>query len=257
MKIYLSSKGLKPSSDNSGIINRQLEIAKEGSTIVWPEGKYQIASPIMQAKTLHWEGSEETIIEAQHPMTFAVFSRGYKSVISRIKFEGYHSVRDVKDPTFDAVIVNSLVNMRDCKIMNAWGNGITVQASLPLNASKCKFENIDIGQCKGNGMYFQGGDANQCSSYDMDIRDCDGIGIWDNSFLGNNFFSCMTHANRGGSYKAGDEKDLANQNSRSGFFGCYAEGDQGPVILCGHSRWYGGLAARGITVYNFAKYETD
>lgn len=243
MKIYLSSKGIRPDIDNSNIVNRALELAKEGSTIVWKEGRFPIGTTIVQNKTLHWEGQEETTLVATNPMTLAQFAGGYKSVINRVDFKGYYSIWDKEGPTFDGVAVNSLVRMIDCTIRNVWGNGITVSADVHTgngNASKSKFENIDIMECRGNGMYFQGGDANQCGVYDVDVRDCNGAGIHDNSFLGNQFYGCMTHNNKGGSYKATDP------NNRTGFYGCYSEGGQEPVYLDGAACWFGGLPSDGI-----------
>lgn len=242
-KFYLSA-GLKAGVDNAPYINSVIRKAKEGNTIVWKEGTWTISSPIIQDKTIHWEGVENTVIQATRPTTLLKITGGYKSVISRIKFQGYYSIWDGdKGPTFDGIEVNSLVRMVDCTIRNMWGNGITVSADVHTghgNASKSKFENLDIMECKGSGMYFQGGDANQCGVYDVDIRDCNGAAILDNSFLGNQFYGCMAHNNKKGSFKASDP------NNRSGFYGCYAEGGHEPVYLAGAACWFGGLPSDGI-----------
>jgi len=255
MKIYLSSKGIKPGIDNAKIINRQLEIAKEKSTFVFPDGIFPIGSTIIWDKTANWEGSEDTTLFASNPITLLHLTRGYRSNISKINFKGYYSIYD-QSLKLPGLIISAVINMKDCMIRNVWGNGITVTAdisSLKTNASACRFDNLEIIECADNGMYFQGGDANQCGIYNADIRDCNGVGLWDNSFLGNQFYACMTHSNKKGSYKAGDETDLNNQNSRAGFWGCYAEMGQGKIILCGASKWYGGLPSDGFDLYNFAK----
>jgi hypothetical protein len=255
LNIYLSSKGVRPDIDNAGIINRVIASAKEGSTIVFKEGIYPIGSTIFQGKKLHWEG--EVTLQANRPITMAHFTGGYKFTVSGITFKGSYSIWDGDKPQKqDGILISAVMNTRDCSVLNAWGNGITVSADIATgrgNASACRFDNLSIGECRDNGIYFQGGDANQCTIINADVRDCNGIGIWDNSFLGNQFFSCMTHNNKKGSYKAGDEGDLNNQNSRAGFFGCYAEMGQGPVILCGSSQWFGGLPSDGFKLYNNAK----
>lgn len=256
-RIYLSSKGLRPGIDNSPVINRVIESAKDGSTIVFTDGNFNLNTTIVQSKRINWEGADNTNLVASVPLTFARFTKAEGFTVSRINFSGFYSIGDLDKPEkMDAVLVSSVMRMQDCQISNAWGNGISVYGNISAgigNASACRFDNIYVGQCRDNGFYFQGGDTNQSSIFHADVRDCNGIGIWDNSFLGNQFFSCMTHNNRKGSYKAGDDTDLNNQNTRAGFFGCYAERGQGPIILCGHSMWYGGLAADNFKLFNFSQ----
>lgn len=245
MKIYLSSK-LKPGADNSVIINHVIETAKEGSTLVWKDGVFPISGHIIQDKKLNWEGTENTIIQALQPTTLAIFKGGYKPTISNIQFRGSYSIWDGdKGDSYDGVIVQSVIIMIGVTIRNVWGNGLTISNDIAKgggNASAGRFDNIDIIECKGHGIYLQGGDANQCGIYHADVRDCNGIGLYDHSFLGNQFYSCMTHNNKQGSYKADDA------NNRAGFYGCYAEGGQPPVYLDGASCWYGGLPSDGVVV---------
>lgn len=245
MKIYLSSKGVSPDIDNSKIINRAIEAAKEGSTLIWTDGIFPIASTIVQNKKLNWEGSEETILKATSPITLAKFTGGYKANVSNIQFQGSCSIYDKVKEMIPGVQVSSVIRMRDVTIRNVWGSGIVVSSDIEKgsgNASAGRFENLDIVECAEHGMYFQGGDANQCGIYHADIRDCNGVGIYDNSFLGNQFFSCMTHNNKQGSYRAEDA------NNRAGFFGCYAEQGQGPVYLAGAACWFGGLPSDGVII---------
>lgn len=255
-KIYLAFKGLSGMADNSDKINRALEGVPEGTTVVFPDGTFPVTKTIIQNKTLHWEGGDNTILQASSPIIIAHFKNGNKSIINRINFKSNYSIWSGQDtPQADGVLVSSIVYMRDCLVRNVYGNGVTVSADIAHgtgNASASRFDNLNVIECRNNGIYFQGGDANQCGVYHADIRDCNGVGLWDNSFLGNQFFGCMTHNNKG-SYKAGDETDLDNQNSRAGFFGCYAEGGQGPIIMCGHSMWYGGLPSDGFSLFNYAK----
>lgn len=247
MKIYLSSKGLRPDRDNAPVLNRVIEAAKEGSTLVWKDGRYPINSTIMQGKALHWEGAEDTWVDALQPLTFAEFTGGSReAVINRVNFKGFYPIQDgPKGPTFDGLLVNTIVHLSYLTVRNAWGNAVTCSANMATgrgNASFSYFGFMNLIECKENGLYFQGGDANQCEGRRVDVRDCNGIAIRDDSYLGNQFYACMTHNNKGGSYRAGDA------NNFTGFYGCYAEGGQPPIYLDGHATWHGGLASNGIDV---------
>jgi hypothetical protein len=252
MKINLSSKGLKPTIDNSKIINSVIASATEGSTLVWPDGVFPIGSTIIQDKKLHWEGSEDTTLKASQTIALAKFIKGYKPTIERINFVGGYSINEKEKgaPMLPGILVSTVLQMRNVLVRNVWGTGIVVSANIATgtgNASFCRFDNLDIIECREHGMYFQGGDANCCSVYHTDVRDCRGIGIYDKSFLGNQFYSVMTHNNKKGSFRAEDA------NNRAGFFGCYAEQGQGRIQLAGCATWHGGFPSDGLEVRDWAK----
>jgi hypothetical protein len=251
MKIYLS-KGLKPTIDNSKIINSAIESAKDGDILMWPTGTFPIGSTIIQKKKVNWETVESsTIIKAQKPLILARFIGGYKALIQNINFVGGYGINEGSSgQTFPGVQIGTVIKFRDVVVRNAWGNGIEVSADIASgsgNASQCRFDDIDVIECKENGMFFQGGDANQSTIINADIRDCNGIGIYDKSFLGNQFYSVMTHNNKKGSFRAEDA------NNRAGFYGCYAEQGQGRIYLAGCATWHGGLPSDGIEARDWAK----
>lgn len=252
MKIYLSSKGIRPDIDNAQIINRVLETAKPGSTIVFKDGAYPIGSTLEQSNRLHWEGAEDTALVCNKPMTAANFTgQGNMITISRIHFEGFYSIWDNSEmKPFHGVTVEAVLHMKDCIIHNFWGTGLVVSADVgtrKTNASFSRFDNLLIYENREHGIYLQGGDANQCGFYHCDARDNKGIGFYDHSFLGNQFYGCMSHNNWNGSYKADD------LNNRAGFFGCYAEMGSGPIYLGGNAQWYGGLPSDGFELHENAK----
>lgn len=256
MKKYLK---LTKDIDNGRIINRAIESSSDGTVLVFPEGVYSIDTPIVQNKRLHWEGKDGTELYLRGVNTILSLSGGgsHKSIIESVKFSGAYSIYDGREYGIPGIAISALVDFRHCTIRNFWGNGVTVSADINSgkgNASFSTFYNLIISECAGHGMYFQGGDANSCDCYSVDVRDCNGLGFYDNSFLGCNFFGCKTHANKVGSFRAGNIDDLNNNNQRSNFFGCYCEQGQGDDIvhLCGSSAWYGGMW-HWIKLYNWAK----
>lgn len=256
MNIHLS-KILRPDRCNATAICRKIEMATRSETLVWKDGIYPLSKPIIQNGKVHWQANGNTTLQATSETTLLTIGHAaHKSRIGEIKFKGSHSIYDKPENGLPGIIVSAIIRMTDVVVSNVPGNGITVSADLlaaNTNASHARFDNIEVIECGGHGMYFQGGDANQCGVYHADVRDCGGIGFWDNSFLGLQLYSCMTHNNKGGSYKAGNHD---NANPRTGFYGCYAEGGQGPIQLGGVACWYGGLPSDGIIVTQYAKVFT-
>lgn len=246
-KIYLSSKGIKPTIDNSTIINNTISKAKDGDILIFPQGDFPIHKTIIQEnKAINLEGNNTNINIALNVPALIV--RGTTlSNISGFTFDNWYGL---EDGNTDGVIISSVVKMQNCWIKNFGGNGITVSADVTTNgynASFSKFVDLLISNNKGHGIYFQGGDANQCKAYDMDVRDNGGVGIYDHSFLGNQFFGCMAHYNAKGNYRADDP------NNRAGFYGCYSEQGSPPEYLAGAATWHGGLAANGFELHSWAK----
>lgn len=250
MKIYLSSKGISPEKDNSPIINRQIETAKEGSTLVWKDGRFPLGSTIVQNKRLHWEGAEDTTLAMVVEATAARFTRSDDTTINRINFQGGYSIWDeTEHKSHNGVEVAAVMNMENCTIRNFWGSGLVISADVEhgvnTNASHGIYTSIKSIENREHGIYIQGGDSNQCNFYRIDIRDNKGTGIWDNSFLGCQFFGCMAHHN-GRNYAATDG------NNRATFFGCYSEGGRVPDHLAGISTWVGAINSSGFDLYESA-----
>lgn len=252
MKIYLSSKGIRPDIDNSGIINNVIAGAKDKDRIVFPNGSYPIHHAIQQNnKGLSWEGAEDSNIVAGLDCEGVIFRTNVsvKSEVERINF-----INKFATNTKAAITISQVVKISDCDIKD-WGAwAVIVSADVitggqNANSSFSKLEDLFISGCKGGGIYFQGGDANQCFINHCDVRDCTGIAFHDNSFLGNQFFGCMVH-NCSGCYSA------TQDSNRAGFFGCYAEQDSGQVVLHGRSVWVGGFPAGGIDKGGYANVYT-
>jgi hypothetical protein len=251
--IYLSSHGFRPDKDNSKILNRQIETARDGTTIIFPKGEFLIMSSIIHKnKTLYWEGQRAgentTTLKIGSNVTALEFNGYRKSYFSRIRF-----INNFNDATEsqDGLRIYGPVKMEDCEVRNFFGNGIVVFADIKTksggNASFCRFNDVAISGCHKSGMYFHGGDANQCNVDGVDVRDNWGYGILDASYLGNQFRGCMAHNNRRGNYMA------SGVNNRSGFVLCYSEGDSPISYFHGHARVFGGLWSGGAIVEHKAE----
>jgi hypothetical protein len=225
--------------------------AKENSTLVFPEGDYWFYKSLVQInKGLKWDGNNTNLC-FNHPDTALQLKRNGSTARTTITGINFLS-RFNGDSTGQNGIWSSVpITLRDVVIENFHGDGLRLTAGINVSAASdvsfAKVEDVVIRSCAGNGIYIAGGDSNAGTFTHCDIRDCGGVGIWDASFLGNNFFGCMTHNNAGGSYKASDA------NSRSNFFGCYCEDGQPLVYLNGASCWFGGLPSSGIELRGVAQ----
>lgn len=255
-KIYLSSKGLRPDIDNSTIINRQFELAKDKDTPVFPDGKFPTQKTILQEnKGLRWEstnGNTELMTALAVPGVILKTNRSQSDTfITGIDFVNHYGGAD-NTPEQHGIISSVILNMSYCKVQKFWGNGIVVTGDIAhrgvgSNASFSFFDRILISENRKSGMYFQGGDANKCS-VTVDVRDNLECGIWDNSFLGNQFYGCMAHNNGERNYKTTDV------NNRAGFWGCYSEGGSPPDSFAGVTMWFGGFPPADVFLYDRASY---
>lgn len=248
MKIYLSSKGVKPTIDNSTIINNAISKAKDRDILIFPDGKFPIHKPIIQTnKIVHWQGGNTQILAALNISALIIKGNpDLKTFISNIDFINWECGDS------DGLKISTVVVMENIQVNGFGGNGITVSADVSngTNASGSIFRNILIANNGKHGIYFQGGDANKCSCYDIDVRDNKGVGIYDHSFLGNFFSGCMAHSNER-NYMADDA------NNRATFIGCYSEQGSLPEFLAGASTWHGGLPANGFELSQWAKVYCD
>lgn len=95
-----------------------------------------------------------------------------------------------------------------------------------------------------NGFYTEGPNANSCSFIHCDSRDNMNYGFYDHSFLGNNYVTCMTHAN--GSSQWGGSFLADQATSACVFTGCYVELGQRAPSVTGRSVYLGGANDLGV-----------
>jgi hypothetical protein len=137
-------------------------------------------------------------------------------------------------------------SVRDVSIYGFSNRGLELYGDIrdKHDASFCDFNNILIGGCGGDGVFVVGPDSNASSFNSMDIRDCGGIGINDNSFLGNKWEGVMMHACAKGSM------NVQYTTAGSSFIGCYTEMGQPPatfhkgVTVVGQNMLFAGITWR-------------
>lgn len=232
---------------NAKSLNYAIETAKDKTRLIFPNGTFLLYDTLFQSgKKLFWEGAEETVFMISHNGPGLRIGPGDYTHLNNITFFN----RQWVDGQQNGIEVQGLVISENLTIRNFFGNGLHISADIghsKTNSSFCRFTSLTVSGCKGSGVYLKGGDANQCNFYHTDVRDNQGYGIHDSSFLGNQFFGCMAHNNLKGNYRADD------LNSRTGFYGCYSELGSPKEYLAGHSFWIGGLPSNGIELNGFAK----
>jgi hypothetical protein len=228
-----SNLSLKNNAEaNFNILRTYLDSIPAFSTVYLPSGSFAFSKQIEIKKPVRIIGNWNTKIIGS--IRFMPGSGGY------LKDLEVHS--DGKSQ--NGIIINGISHLENIKVYRFSGNGIDVRADIQANrsnASQSSFRNVEVIECRGNGFYMHGGDANGMTFYNCSARDNGGVGFYDDSFLGNTFIGCMGHANKGGHYVA------ENGNNRSTFIGCYGEEDSPPSKFGGVSRVTGGLLGYEVT----------
>jgi hypothetical protein len=246
--IKLFNNAITPSTDISGVtvsigsdiqalINKVPENGKAVFKLV--SGKFIFSKP------LTWKNKSIWLI-GTNGTTF-VFSNGEKGIVidrdhsvgrSRIENISILSEGAKTNRNANGIEVHAITDLYHINVKNFGGKGVAYIADIgaaKTDVSQSQIFNCEVVECGGDGFYFQGGDANQIDVIGCSARDNGGIGFYDNSFLGNQFFACMGHANKGGHYK------VDGGNARATFMGCYGEEDSPPSFFGGVSRVFGGL----------------
>lgn len=142
------------------------------------------------------------------------------SIIEGVRLEGSGTVGH-------GIWLRARAEIRRCQINGFGANGVHIAADSRTtdpfvigNANNWLLDTLRITNCKGHGVYLDGGDVNAGIGTMIDATSNGGWGIFDSSFLGNTWIGCHTAANKGGAYKTD------NPNARSVFLGCYSEGGQ-------------------------------
>lgn len=149
------------------------------------------------------------------------------------------------NPRAHGIWMRCRVSVSRVQINGFGGNGIQVaadvnQGSIHGNANCFEIDVARISNCKGHGLYIDGGDANAGNVKALDVTENGGWGIYDSSFLGNTFVGCHAAGNGLGPYKTDDP------NARSLFLGCYSESGQNRSEIQFPSMVIGGLHGAGI-----------
>jgi hypothetical protein len=239
--------------ENSRHIQEMLDYFPEGYTasIYVPTGSYHFSKTIqIRRRPYHIFGDNGTIFSSYNSrLNFPagiegiVILREGQSIQETI-IERLCIVAEAKTQLVDGIAVRSRVKIRDCTVKGFANNGIGIFANMEEgnDASGSVIEGCHSLE-NGNDGFFGGRvDGNAILFINCDARDNGRFGFNDDSFLGNNFISCMAHYNKGGDYYVRDRG-----NAKSMFIACYSEGGNKISRLAPKSTVVGGIWGTGYT----------
>lgn len=247
------SVGLSPSNtpeQNSLAIENILAAIPEGGckSIYIPAGNYRFARTIhIYRRPVYLYGDSGTIWGNSTKLFFPKntlgihIDRGGQS-IQETTLERLCVIAEGKGILQDGIATNARVKIRDCTVKGFANNGFGVWSNLSEggDASGSRFDGCHSLE-NGNDGFFAGRmDANCILFTNCDARDNGRHGFNDDSFLGNNYVSCMCHYNKAGDFAVRDWG-----NARSGFQFCYTESGNAVSSLGPLSNVIGGLWGSG------------
>ena len=143
----------------------------------------------------------------------------------------------------DGIVIRGRVTLRGIYVKGFY-NGIEGFANMQEknDMSGSFIEKCFAAENTNDGFWLGRVDGNAVTVIGCDARDNGRFGFNDDSFLGNNFLSCMAHYN-----KQGDFFVRAKNNARSMFLGCYSEGGNKISRLGPLSTVIGGIWGTGYT----------
>jgi hypothetical protein len=235
---------------NSAAIEKHLSLFPYGAcpTIKIPSGNYHFARRIeIDSKPVHLFGDNGTI-----------WGNGTRLIFP----DGSDGIWIERTKGFQGTIIENLAIIAQGKT-TPWKSGIRTTARVTLRGIHVKgfghngidfWSNMDEGtdssgswveHCHSlenvNDGFFAGRtDANAITFIGNDARDNGRYGFHDDSFLGNNYISCMCHYNKQGDFFVRDWG-----NARSGFQLCYTESGNTVSSLGPKSTVVGGLWGSG------------
>jgi|GEM_PF-4698899 len=211
--------GVKPGVVSAATFQAMLNKVPAHSTIKLPVGRITLDKGIVVTKPVKLVGvygkgwGEKT----------EIYSEGFEfkgadgSLVKDLHIRGKDRGR--------GLLISSVMDLEGVTVSH-FDKGVEVYGDIyngnKLDASRTIFRNVTIGVCKTFGLKVVGGDANQCSFYDLDIRDIGGIGLIDASFLGNSYYSAHFNNCKGGAFQVTDV------NSRCSFYDVYLEDGMPP-----------------------------
>jgi hypothetical protein len=255
MEINLLDYGVKWGIDSAALIIKAFADASTGDTIIFPDTKISVNSTLQLTKAVWLKGSYNSqLCTGLNVTALEITGNWFKPArITDIDFINWYG-KD--DRSADGLRIHAVVDMQRCWVKSFGGTGIVVSGDIAhgkTNASFSKFEDVLISENGNHGIYFQGGDANQCTVFHCDARDNKGVGFYDHSFLGNQFLSLhgtLKRKKRPGSrqHKRGTLSNYRadDANNRAGFYGCYSESGSAPEWLNGACTWHGGFPSNGV-----------
>jgi hypothetical protein len=127
----------------------------------------------------------------------------------------------------DGILVQATCRLERCWVSGFGDNGIHIRATHPAWNANCWYVgHCRVSSCHGNGLYTEGNDANAGLAIGIVSTSCSGVGIFEDSDVGNTYIACEADACGSGiSYQA------KGAPAKSMFIACYAEGMAAKINL--------------------------
>jgi hypothetical protein len=187
-------------SDIQALINKVPENGRAVFKLI--SGNFTFSEPLTwKNKSIWLIGTNGTTFVFPNGKKGIVIDRDHSVGRSRIENISIISSGVKTNPNANGIEVRAITDLYHINVKNFGGKGIVYIADISAaktDVSQSQIFNCEVAQCGNDGYYFQGGDANQINVIGCSARDNGGIGFYDRSFLGNQFFACMGHANKGG-----------------------------------------------------------
>ena len=247
-------EGGKP-DENSRLIQNMIDYFPLGYTasVYMPTGNYYFNKTIViDARPIHLFGDNGTIFSPFATKLFfpdgvtgihvkRVTANFQEAIIENICLVALGKTKEWAS----GINSNARITIRGCTAKGFSHNGFDIWANMPADQTDASGSYVE--KChaleNGNDGFFAGRtDANAVAFIGNDARDNGRYGFNDDSFLGNNFISCMAHYNKAGDFYVRDKG-----NARSLFQGCYSEGGNKTSDLSGRSTIIGGTWGTGYS----------
>jgi hypothetical protein len=244
---YVVKLDSDPNHDNSPLLQSMIDQAKDGDTLDFSglDGDYTFIKPIVQNnKGLRWINEYGNFrfrfYGKGNAVTFTRDQGTQRNYLKRINFiDGYNHPKEDRTGLY----IEIPTTLDECQVLNfyrcVWFTG---NADRKTDASYSKVFDCNFSGATGpEAVLCQGGDANHIGFERNDFRDCLGIGLHDDSFLGCEGYGNGFHNCAGGAIKQ-------TQAAASGYYDqCYMEEDNGASQVI-HGRISGFIGSK-VNVY--------
>ncbi|HVG17265.1 MAG TPA: hypothetical protein VM935_19995 [Chitinophagaceae bacterium] len=220
------------------------------ASVYVPTGKYYFSQHLtIDSKPVHLFGDNGTIFSPfASQLHFPKESMGLlivrnngsqESIIENLGLIGAGNTKQ----WMDGIVIRARVTLRGLYVKGFY-NGIEGFANMDdkTDMSGSYIEKCYASENTNDGFFFGRVDGNAITVIGCDARDNGRYGFNDDSFLGNNFISCMAHYNKGGDFYVRDKA-----NARSLFQACYSEGGNKTSQLGPLSTVIGGIWGTGYS----------
>lgn len=231
----------------------------KGAVVYFPPGTYRITSPILVDRSVHiigthgsgWYGPSIVWADECHGFIFSINGENgadgtsswsvMRDIVVWGAGKGASRPASGKATGKNGIVIESQICLERVYVTGFTSHGISHVASSGTkgNANLVSTYNVVVDLCGitgstvAHGYYVDGTDVNQSSHFKLDCRNNTGWGIYDSSYLGNDYYGPHTANNVLGGFKT---EGAVNS---SVFYHPYTEGDQPASEIMSPSQVYG------------------